>query len=245
MFTVSLEVALIETVRPLLVSLAALALMCGGSRASAETALPYEESVAAVQGLVDRGEALDNDESQALYLQAIELSERLIVSYPDSARAHYGWALAAGDLALNLGGKDKVRLAKRIKEELDLSLTLDPCLVEAYRVRGVYYHELATLSRLLKLFARVLYGGLPEGSLEDAAADLERAIELDPLSAFSHYRLALTRYEQRDYDSALRLCDALKSLPDTDDQDGSTRSDAAALEKKVAKLVESRGSRRG
>ena len=206
---------------------------------------PFAEGVDRVQALVDRGEAADDEQSPALYREAMALAEGLVAAYPDSARSHYSYALSAGNLALYVGGKDKVRLGREIKDSLDRALTLDPGLVDAYRVRGVYFYELATLSRLLRIFARILYGGLPRGTLEDAAADFEQAIAREPHSLFAYYHLAKTRYAQKDYAEAQRLCAQVETLPDSDGQDPVTRREAAELGKKVAKKIEQRRNRRG
>ncbi len=205
----------------------------------------FADEVDWIQTLVDRGEALDNEKSPEIYAEAMQLAEALIEAYPDSARSHYSLAIAAGNLALYKGGKDKVRLAKVIKDSLDESLRIDPEMADAYRVRGVYFYELATLSRILKLFAKVLYGGLPAGSLEDAASDLTTAMTLDPKSIYAHYNLAKTRYAQKNYGAAKELCNMIPNLTDTDDQDPQTRLDAAELARKAAKEIAKRANRRG
>jgi tetratricopeptide (TPR) repeat protein len=175
----------------------------------------------------------------------LALAEELLAAYPDSARSHYSYALSAGNLALFVGGGDKVRLGKEIKDSLDRALALDPDLVDAYRVRGVYFYELATLGRLLRIFAKILYGGVPRGTLEDAAADFEQAIAREPHSLFAYYHLAKTRYAQRNYAEAQRLCAQVETLPDSDGQDPVTRREAAELEKKAAKKIKQRRNRRG
>jgi len=205
----------------------------------------WRARIGLVQALVDRGETLDSKDSRAYYEEAANLADALAADHPDSARAHYLSALASGQLALFLGGKEKVKLSRRIKQSMDRSLALDDSDSEAWTARGVYYYELATLSMALRLFAKVLFGGVPPGTLADAKRDLERALELDPGKIAAHNQLAWTLYKLEDHEGALAHCERIRGLPDVDHEDANDRLDAAELQEKVEKRLRQRRARRG
>ncbi len=189
--------------------------------------------VAQVRDLADAGELLDSDASIPLLDEAVTLANALAAEHPDSAESHYLVALAKGKLALFLGGKEKVRLSREIKTSIDRAIAMDPDHAEAHVLRGVYYFELATLGRVLRIFAKLLYGGLPPGSLDDSRADLERAVELDPAEITAHYNLARTLWRLDEAKLALEHCARCRKLQPTKPTHPHDQADAAALERRI------------
>jgi len=76
-----------------------------------------------------------------------------------------------GRLALFRGGKGKNKPVKAIKAEVDIGGRLEPNSDIAYHVPPAGWHQnLANLSGVLRFFAKVLYGGAPPGSNDEAVA---------------------------------------------------------------------------
>ena len=181
--------------------------------ALAENPENWDLRVALIRDLADAGDLLDSELSRPLFEEAMRRALRLTAEHADSAESHYLLALAKGQMALFAGGKQKVRMSHEIKISIDRAIELDPGHSEAFVVRGVYYYELATLNRALRLFARILFGGLPAGTLADSRADLERAVELDPEDISAHYNLARTLLRLKETEAALRHCARCAELP--------------------------------
>jgi len=70
---------------------------------------------------------------------------------------------------------DSYTLAKRVKEELDYALKLDPKLADAYFLLGLWHRQ---VSRRPYLWRRPL--GLGEANKDDELKNLKRAVELEP-----------------------------------------------------------------
>ncbi len=201
----------------------------------AESPRSWPLRTAQVRDLADAGDLLDSDASRPLLDEALALAEALAAEHPDSADSHYLMALARGKTALFLGGKEKVRLSREIKIGIDRAIAMNPDHADAHVLRGVYYYELATLSRVLRIFAKLLYGGLPPGSLVDSRADLERAVRLDPDGITAHYNLARTLWRLDEAELALEHCRRCRLLPATKPTYPRDQADAAALERKILK----------
>jgi regulator of microtubule dynamics protein 3 len=189
------------------------------------------------RAFIDAGEDVEGDAAEAWFLKAVDLSERMAREHPESAEGHYYLAVATGRYAQFLGGKQKVEFAHKIRVSVDRALAIDPDHAEALLTRGIYFYELATLNRALRFFAKVIYGGLPEGGIEDAERDLEASSRVDPDNSNALYHLALIREKHKDYEACAELCRKTQALPMTDHLDWKNQALAAELEEKVAKKL--------
>ena len=93
--------------------------------------------------------------------------EVLVVSVPESAEAHYDYALA---LWKHKGLDPTAQLDAQIEAQLRLAIAKDPAFAIAHLKLGEVYEE--------------------AGDYAQAAIELKRAVELDPDNASTHYRLA-------------------------------------------------------
>jgi tetratricopeptide (TPR) repeat protein len=90
-----------------------------------------------------------------------------VVSIPESAEAHYDYALA---LWKHKGLDPSAQLDAQIEAQLRLAIAKDPAFAIAHLKLGEVYEE--------------------TGDYAQAAIELQRAVELDPDNASTHYRLA-------------------------------------------------------
>jgi tetratricopeptide (TPR) repeat protein len=147
----------------------------------------------AIGNLADETPGKRGDES--LLEEAVDLSRRAVRFGPGVSRAHTTLAASLGKLALFRGGKQKVELAREVGREAQRAADLDPRDFAPFTVLGVLERELATLNPLLRGFARALFGGVPDASLERSAELLERAVRLAPGYAAPRIELARTYVE--------------------------------------------------
>lgn len=137
-------------------------------------------------------EDASGEEARRLVAAAIEHAREAVKTAPDSAAGHLELAVALGRQALKEGPKTQLSLSREIKSEVDRSLALDSALGRAWHVLALWNRKLASLNFFERTVARTVLGGVPEGaSMENAVADLQKAVELEP--AYINHRLELGR----------------------------------------------------
>lgn len=109
---------------------------------------------------------------------------------PASEKTHLALAIGYGRMTDYTDNKTKIVYSKCTKDEVDKALALDPTDDYAYHVLGRWNYAISTLNPVLKLMAKYIYGGVPDASLEDAAANFKKAAALAPQRIMHHYELA-------------------------------------------------------
>lgn len=185
---------------------------------------------------VDLGDK-EKSEKKSLYLKAEEYARKGIKTDANSSYCHLYLAVAVGKIALFEGGKTKVRLSKEIKGEAIKAIELDPKNDVAYHILGRWHREIASLSRILKAFAKMLYGGLPKASNEEAVKHFKKAIEISPTSIIHHLELAKTYKEMKEWKLALKEINEVDRLPQTERNDWEYKEEAKNMRAKVEKKL--------
>jgi tetratricopeptide (TPR) repeat protein len=116
-------------------------------------------------------------------LRAVELD-------PRSAKAHLSVAVSYGKLTDFVSNKTKVEYSRLVRDETLRSIELDPTDDFAWHVLGRWHQGVANVSGVLKALAKVVYGGLPLASNEEAVRCMKKAIELAPQRLIHHSELA-------------------------------------------------------
>lgn len=131
----------------------------------------------------------EDQQARSAFRKSRAWAERALAADSSSAWAHLAKAAAAGRTAILADDRRrKIRLSRAVKRHADRAVELDPTLAPAYHVRGIWHGRAAELGMLSRAIVRVVYGGLPEASFEQAVADLKRAVRLEPRAA-SHLEL--------------------------------------------------------
>ena len=129
---------------------------------------------------VDIGETSPNENVQSNhYNQAVELALAAITADSTSALAYFSGALAFGRKALISGTGDKIKLSRSVKEYSEKAIALDPELDTAYHTLARWHREVSSLGFFTKTIVRMVYGGLPDASYEDAVRLFNQAITID------------------------------------------------------------------
>lgn len=111
---------------------------------------------------------------------ALDHAQRAVALKPDDAVNVLSLAICHGKLALYSDTQSKIRYSRLVKEEAERALALDPRYAWAHHVLGRWHYEVAELGSTSRFFVRVLYGGLPEASIDQALQHLQRATQLEP-----------------------------------------------------------------
>ncbi len=112
--------------------------------------------------------------------RGLDYAQRSFELEPTNAIYALSLAICHGHLALVSDIRTKVDYSRRIKEEAERSLQLDPNYAWAHHILGRWHYEVASLGTTARFFARLLYGGIPPASFQAGIAHLTRATELAP-----------------------------------------------------------------
>ncbi len=183
----------------------------------------YEAAWKLARAYVDLGEKLpDKEQRKAYYLKAHEMATKAVEINPNAARGHLFLSISLGRVALDEGGKEKVKKSKEIKREVDKALAIDPNDDIAWHVLALWNRNISTLSWIEKKFADIFLGGIPkEASVEKAVECLKKAIEIKSSHINHHLELGITYEELDKKDLAIKEYEKVLELPmsDADDKD--------------------------
>jgi hypothetical protein len=158
-------------------------------------------------------------EAKAAGEKSLDYARRALALDAKSARAHLALAIAYGKLTDHVDNRTKIEYSKLIRDEAQKAIALDASDDFAHHVLGRWHHGVATLNPVLRMIARVVYGGLPDASLEEAAKHLRKATELAPQRIIHHYELARVLTELGQTEAARKEWEAVINLPAKDKDD--------------------------
>jgi tetratricopeptide (TPR) repeat protein len=170
-----------------------------------------------VAHMINDGDALkDKNEAkrESCYRRAVEYGEASVKADPANAHAHAYLAAAYGSVAMFEGGKEKVKLANTIRDELDAALKLDPRNSVAHTIYGTWQREVSEVGWVERRLANMFLGSLPEASLDESVRHFNAAILADPTVLRHRYELGLTYIAMDRDDLAARSFRAALKCPD-------------------------------
>ncbi len=115
-------------------------------------------------------------EQSELYRTALDAAYQAVELSPDHPEAHLAVAMAAGQAGLAAGITERVEHSRAVRRHVDRVIELNDRHDVAYHVRARWHFEVATLGFVARAALRLVYGGIPDASLDEAEADFERAI---------------------------------------------------------------------
>jgi len=145
-------------------------------------------------------------------------------------------AAAVGLASLTKGKKERIRRAQVVRDEALRALELNPRHDGAYHILGRWNAEIMRLSGLSRFFARSFLGAgvFKQASWEEAIANLQRAVQLDPGRIYHRLELAEVYADRKQWDDARAELDRVQTLPDREVLDPLYRARAAELAARIA-----------
>jgi Tfp pilus assembly protein PilF len=134
----------------------------------------------------------DEDRQERLFNKSVSYAERAVKSDGKNAWARAFLAASYGSYAMYAGGEEKVKLANRIRDELDLALKLDANNQVAHTIYGTWHREVAEVSWIERKLANLFLGSMPEGSIERSIYHLKKAVEVAPTVLRHRFELGLS-----------------------------------------------------
>lgn len=175
----------------------------------------------------------DKNNKRLYYESALSFANRAFQSDSTQADASYVMAMASGKLTdVETENKKIVAYVKDVKRYADKALALNSNHGKANYTLGKWHYEMATLSGFKKVAVKLFYGGLPDGTLEQAILYMEKCRTLEPYFVSNYLDLAKAYKENRKPAQAIEVLTRLVRLP-------TRTSDDIAQKAEGAKLLES------
>jgi tetratricopeptide (TPR) repeat protein len=161
-------------------------------RASLKCPENYEAIMKMTRAYIDKGQEAATATPESLFITGLRFADTLRQRYPDSGQSYFLTSVAAGNLCFIRKGPRRIRLVRMVEYNAKKAIELAPGYAPAYVVLGIYYREIAIANPILKILARLLLGGIPDGTLKDSEHTLQKALELSPNNIFALLELART-----------------------------------------------------
>lgn len=169
-----------------------------------------------------------DEEQRRLGEKALQYSKRAVAADPEHAKSVLSVAICYGRLIRFQDTRTKVEYSHFVKDYADRALKLDPTDSYAWHVLGAWNYELAQMGPFARAFVRVVYGGIPPASNEEAERLFRKAVALAPDRVSHHAELGRTLAALGKKDEArVELNEAL-SLPSREKDDPESKKRAAA-----------------
>ena len=153
-------------------------------------------------------------ERSAHYSRAEEFAQQAIKADPQGDEGYKWLAIALGAQAEDASVRTQIELSRRIKENIEKALVLDPNDDISLLVLSRWHYKVASLAPWTKALVRLVYGGLPYASMEKAEELLLRAIAKKDRIAH-RYSLAKVYYRMGRREDALHQLRLALTLPVT------------------------------
>lgn len=150
-----------------------------------------------------------------------------------SAEANFVMAVAMGRMAMVSSGREKVEFVNEIRKYAETTLKYDPNSFKAYHVLGKWNYEVSNLSPIEKGLAKILFGGLPKASLQDAIKYYEKSRSLEPSFALNYLELAKAYHRNKQDDKAKELLKKLETIPNKIEDDVQIKAEGKQLLKEL------------
>jgi tetratricopeptide (TPR) repeat protein len=154
---------------------------------------------------------------------ALDYSTRAAGAGPQDCDAQLATAITLGKMLPYLPTKEQIAASPRIKASVDKALQLDPNNDTAWHILGRWNRVLADVNTVKRALAKVLYGGLPNGSNEEAARDMKKAIHLNPNRLMHYIELGRIYAQMGRKDDARQYINKGLAMPDAEKDDPQTK----------------------
>ncbi|HYF31596.1 MAG TPA: hypothetical protein VD993_10795 [Chitinophagaceae bacterium] len=163
------------------------------------------------------------------FRQAKAYAESAIKINPYSPEANFVMAVAMGRMAMLTGGKEKIQYVNDIKLYAENTLKYDPNSFKAYHILGKWHYEVSNLNSLERTMARIMFGGLPKASLQDAIKYYEKSLSLQPGFSINYLELAKAYRRNHEKNKAIDMLTRLQNIPNKIEDDARIKREGQQL----------------
>mgnify|MGYP000370215140 CR=1 FL=1 len=173
---------------------------------------------------------VNENSKRKYYTDAKNYIDAALKLSPEDADANYITALVYDQLTgLENSTEKTAEYIKNTKMYADKALTINPNHGRAWHIIGKWYYEVLNLNSVKKAAIKLLYGGLPKATIEDAIAAFEKCKTLEPYFAVNYLEMARTYYYNNQYEKTLTALEQCIKCPSLSSNDRAIKEEAKQL----------------
>ena len=119
-------------------------------------------------------------EAHLLFLKAETMARKSVEIAPNDSQCYLYLSVAVGSRTQTEGNKKKIELAVVVKNVANRAVELDPGNHYAHYILARWHHNLANVSGVLSVMAKLIYGGLPPASNQQAIHHFQQGHGVKP-----------------------------------------------------------------
>lgn len=171
----------------------------------------------------------DKTKGMDFYTAAKIYAQRALAVDSTNADANCAMAIAMGRMAMVSSGKEKVVNVKEIKRYADVALKYDPKNFKAWHILGKWNYEVSNLNGIERAAIKILYGGMPGASMDDAIKYYEKSKAIEPTFILNLFELAKAYHKNGQDDKAIENINKLVKLPNRTAEDPWYKTEAKKM----------------
>ncbi|MCW3111694.1 MAG: hypothetical protein JWR18_90 [Segetibacter sp.] len=176
------------------------------------------------------GRQTDKKVKQDYYEKAKDYADKALAVNPNSTDANYVRAFAASKLTeVETDNKKLVAHIKDIKTYADKALSIDANHAKANYVLGKWHFQMLTMPWTKKAAMKVLFGGMPEATIEKAYTYMEKCKTLEPYFVLNFLDLAKAYKFDNQPAKAIAVLNQLVKLPTRTPDDIALKAEGKTL----------------
>lgn len=147
----------------------------------------------------------------------------------DDADANAVIAATAMRFTSVTGGKERARYLRDMKNYADSALVINANHAKALYILGKWNFEMTEMNVADKAAVKVLFGGMPKASLDEAIINFEKARVADPFLAVDYLDLARAYVKFHRTDKAIDVLNKMVKLPPRTEDDQALKAEGKSL----------------
>jgi len=172
----------------------------------------------------------DKKTREDFYIAAKSFAEVAIKADPNSSDANCAMAMALGHISMNKSNKEKISSARDLKKYVDLAIKENPNNYKAWHILGRWHYEISDLSMFERAAVKMLYGGIPQASLQSAITCFEKAKSLTGTTfILNYFELARAYKRNGEKKKAIDTLNAMLKIPNSTEADPGIKEEGKKL----------------
>lgn len=111
--------------------------------------------------------------------KSLEYSRKAVAVNPKSSDSHLALALSLGKNTEFMGNRQKIEASREMKTAAETALRLNPKSDYAHHMLGRWHQEMAGIGGATRAIAKIIYGGVPNGTHQEALGHFESARKIN------------------------------------------------------------------